>query len=350
MTNDTTNPTAKNIFMVLGFARSGTSVITRGLKALGVDLGDRIKERDQKNRWNPTGFFEDEEVIYDINAKVYEKLGHRIRGIPIIDRNAFNHHDLSSLKKYAINMLHQRFSKTNQWGFKNPSSAKIIPFWQSLFEAEKIQDHYIIALRNPLSSASSFAKLTHVDLETGLLLWLTHTIPAVDETLGRRSMVMSYELMMQDPHKQLLRMKSQLNIHSSLEDIDSYTKQFLNNGLHHHRFNDSDLTNHPAINVSPLCLKVYDLLMKLASDKLSIDSAEFLASWKIIKNEFDSYYPIYCYIDTLLKRNKETQIKIRNIQKSIIWKLFYPIRWTDDLLRKLRVKKRAKKRLLTAYE
>lgn len=350
MKSNFTNPVTKNIFMVLGFARSGTSVITRGLKALGIDLGDRIKEHSQKNRWNPTGFFEDEDVIYNINAKIYEQLGQPIRAIPIIDKETFNHPNLSDLKAYAINILHQRFTKTNHWGFKNPSSAKIIPFWQSLFDAEKIQDHYIIALRNPLSSASSIAKLTSVDLETGLLLWLTHTIPTIDETMGKRRMIISYDLIMQDPMTQLLRMKSQLNIHMHQEDIDSYIKQFLNNELHHHRFNDNDLKNHPALKISPLCLKVYDLLMKVATDQLSIDSAEFINSWKILKDEFENYYPIYCYIDILLKRNKETQTKIRIIQKSIVWKLSYPIRKLDDLLRKFRVKKRAKKRLQTAYE
>jgi len=342
--------TEKKVFMVLGFARSGTSVITRGLNALGIDLGDHIKEHKQQNRWNPTGFFEDEEVIYHINAKVYNQLGHRIRGIPIIAKNAFYQQELSSLKNDTIHRLRQRFSKTDHWGFKNPSSAKIIPFWQSVFDAEKIKDHYIIALRNPLSSASSFANLTDVDLETGLLLWLTHLIPIIDETMGRQRIVVSYEMMMQDPKKQLLRIKSQLNIQTSLEDIDSYTKQFLNKDLHHHRFNETDLINHPAIKISPLCLKVYDLLMKLASDELHPDSTEFMDTWKIIKNEFENYYPIYCYIDTLLKRNKESQRMIRHIQKSIVWKLFYPIRWIDDLFRQFRVKKRAKKRLLTAYE
>jgi len=345
-----TSKTEKNVFMVLGFARSGTSVITRGLKALGIDLGDHIKEHKQKNRWNPTGFFEDEEVIYNINAKVYEQLSHRIRGIPIIEKDAFKHKNLSDLKNYATSILHQRFSNTDHWGFKNPSSAKIIPFWQSIFDAEHIKDHYIIALRNPLSSASSFAKLTDVDLEVGLLLWLTHIIPAIDETIGRKHIVVSYELMMQDPKKQLLRMKSLLNIQNSLEDIDSYTNEFLNKELHHHQFNDSDLITHPAIKITPLCFKVYDLLMKVASDKLNIESAEFFDSWKKIKDEFENYYPIYCYIDTLLKRNKEAQMKVRNIQKSIVWKLFYPIRWIDDLFRKIRVKKRTKKRLLTAYE
>ena len=45
---------------VVGAGRSGTSAIARALLALGVDLGDRLKAATGKN---PTGFFEDEELL-----------------------------------------------------------------------------------------------------------------------------------------------------------------------------------------------------------------------------------------------------------------------------------------------
>jgi hypothetical protein len=336
--------------MVLGFARSGTSVITRGLKALGVDLGNNIIKHSKKNRWNPTGFFEDEEVIYHINAKIYEKLGYPIRGIPIIPKNEFNHDGLSNIKKYAIKILHDRFSNTHHWGFKTPSSAKIIPFWSALFESEKLKDHYIIALRNPLSSANSLAKLTNIDLETVLLLWLTHIIPIIDETLEKRSIIVSYELIMQNPQKELLRIKSKLAIETLNEDTKSFTEQFLNHDLHHHQFNDSELENHPSIKVAPLCATIYNLLIKVATDELQMNDSEFLFAWKQIKNEFEKSYPLYCYIDKILKSNKASKLKVRQVQKSILWKLLYPARVIDNFFRKLRFKRRAKKRLITAYE
>lgn len=350
MSTNSTCCESKNIYVIVGFARSGTSVITRGLQALGIDLGDHILEHKENNRWNPTGFFEDKEIIYHINTKVYQKLGVSIRGIPIIHENEFKQHDFLEIKTYASNMLHERFSNTHHWGFKNPSTAKIIPFWISLFDTEKLNDHYIIALRNPLSSAQSFSKLTHMDIEVGLMLWLSHIIPAIDDTAGRKRIVVSYELMMQDPIKQLLRIKSELNILTSHHDFDSYTKQFLNDSLHHHRYKNEDLTSHPAMSIAPLCSKVYDILMKTASDELKLNSPEFIAAWKVIKQEFEKYYPIYCYIDTILKKNKALKHTVRDMQRSIIWKLFYPLRWTNDHLRKIRQKKRAKFRLETSYE
>ena len=48
------NEQDKTIFVVLGMPRSGTSVITRGLNALGVPLGDA---RLTESRLEPNRFF-----------------------------------------------------------------------------------------------------------------------------------------------------------------------------------------------------------------------------------------------------------------------------------------------------
>lgn len=346
------NPTetCKNIFLILGFARSGTSVITRGLKALGIDLGNHLEDQDPSNTWNPTGFFEDKEIIHDIHAAVFTKLGHSARSIQIIHEKEYTQYDLSATRQYAITLLNQRFTKTNYWGFKDPNTAKLLPFWRSIFQTEKIHPHYIIALRNPLASAHSYASLTKVDVEIGLILWLTHLIPAIDETMGEKRIVVSYELMMQNPMQQLARMQSQFNIHAESPDLEHYAKQYINHKLHHHHFNDNDLNTNANLAIAPLCIHVYNILMKVASDEWQLDSPAFLSAWQSLKNEFEKYYPIYAYLDTLLQKNKELSLRVRWMKKSIVWKLFYPIQLIDDKLRQLRVKKRAKRRLQTAYE
>lgn len=339
----------KNIFLVIGFARSGTSVITRGLKALGIDLGKNISESDATSKWNPKGFWEDQEVTYKIHTEVYATLGHGIRGIRIIQQDEYNNKNLENITTSAVHLLNQRFTHTQHWGFKDPLTAKILPFWQSIFASQHINDHYIIALRNPLSSAHSHAKLTRTDIELSLILWLTHLIPAVDETIGKKRIVVSYELMMQDPLKQLLRMKSQLNIDTEPNDLNNYITQFLSDTLHRHRFNDDDLKNNATLAIAPLCLQTYNTLMKAATDEWSMTSPEFISAWKSIKNDFEKYYPIYCYLDTVLKNNKQLKLTLRNINKSIIWKILYPIRFIDDQLRHYRTSKRMKRRLQNTY-
>ena len=74
----------KNIFVVLGPARSGTSVVARGLKALGVDLGDKLARASQ--RVNPKGFWEDDEIAHKINLELYSKLDCLPNGLVFPDK------------------------------------------------------------------------------------------------------------------------------------------------------------------------------------------------------------------------------------------------------------------------
>ena len=50
----------QKVVIVVGAGRSGTSTITRGLSALGIELGDNLKPGSAKN---PKGFFEDLDIL-----------------------------------------------------------------------------------------------------------------------------------------------------------------------------------------------------------------------------------------------------------------------------------------------
>jgi len=340
----------RNIFVVLGFARSGTSVITRGLKALGVDLGTDTAVESEKNKWNPSGFFEDNEIIYNIHTKIFEKLNYKIREIRIIDKAKLLDDTLKNERQNAVNLLKKRYLNTYDFGFKDPNTAKILPFWQDIFKNLNLNDNYIIALRNPLSSAKSFSDVTKIDIEASLILWLSHIIPAIDETENRQRIIVNYDLMMQEPTKQIQRIKESFNIESKKEDITSFTNDYLNINLQHNQFDDNDLKTHKSMHVVPLCLRVYSLLNKVANDELDISSETFSNTWAHLKVEFEYIYPVYCYIDKVLKDNQELKRKIKDVEKSIAWKALHPVRAVDDKLRQLRTKYRNKKRLDAAYE
>ena len=66
-------PCRQRFIVVIGPGRSGTSTITRGLQALGVELGDQLRPGGGKN---PLGFFEDEGLL-KLNKRVRSALGLR---------------------------------------------------------------------------------------------------------------------------------------------------------------------------------------------------------------------------------------------------------------------------------
>jgi len=344
-----TTSTPKNIFVVLGVARSGTSAIARGLKALGIELGSNMNPGNSK--WNAKGFWEDIDIVYKINGKVFSILDFAPYGIKTLDHTAQTSEKLQEVKLAAINLLNQRFAETDYWGFKDPSTIKLLTFWQTIFQDLHLKENYIIALRNPLAAAQSYEKVTGSKIEIGLLLWLMHIIPAIDETALKNRVIVSYDLLLQNPLMQLNRIKSQLNIPalSDSAEIDTYTQDFLDKKLHRHECSEQDLVAHPAVAIAPLCIRTYYLLMKVACDEITFESTAFHNEWCEIKTELEKIYPVYCYIDSLLKENNQLKKTLRGIHKSILWKMLYPFRIVDHTLRAHRQKSRAEKRLNKAY-
>ena len=343
----------RNIYAVIGFARSGSSLITRGLKALGIELGNKLVDFEKTNRWNSKGFFEDKEIIFNIYVKTFAALEYGKRGILLLDKEAQLGNKLAEMRQIAEQLLEERFSTTEHYGFKNPNTSKLLTFWQAIFKKMQLQEHYIITLRNPLASAKSFSLLTELDLEVCLLLWLMHTLPAIEDTHGKNRILVSYEQMIQNPRKELERIKHQLHIPDLApeSEIEIFANEFLDKNLNRHGVSEEDLKNHPAIASATLCISVYELLYRVAKDELTFECDEFKYSWQKIMTEFEKIYPLYRLLDKVLRQNKTLKKTIRETNKSIIWKLAYPLRIIDDKLRAIRTKnRRSNKRVVTAYE
>lgn len=344
------NPQQKTIYPILGMARSGTSAIARGLQALGVDLGAELVPADQK--WNAKGFFEDNDIVYKINRSVLNIFGDMWPHINDSKQLYLDHEEnLKGLKRYAIDLLKLRMANTDHWGFKDPRTAQMLPFWQEIFGIISVEEKYIIALRNPLASAHSYQRVSGEDLEVGLLLWLAHLVPAIEQTQDKLRVMVSYEYMMQDPRYQLSRIQKALNIPLPINkhEIDVYVNEFLDKDLQHYAHNEDDFKSDQSASVIPLCMKMYAFFTRIARDDVAFDSEEFKAEWKNLKAEFDQMHPIYGYMNTLLKRNKALSRELRDTHKSLPWKLIFPLRILDDALRQFRKKSRQKKRLMKSY-
>ncbi|MHB1947471.1 MAG: sulfotransferase family protein [Gammaproteobacteria bacterium] len=335
----------KTLFVVLGMPRSGTSAITRGLKALGVNLGDQLVPPGKK--WNATGYWEDNDIVFRVNKKILHAIFDTWESIKIIQPAEFETTPIKEIRASAINLIKQRLSSSEQWGFKDPRTVRLLPFWRSVFAELNVNDNYLIALRNPLASAHSLHNLTGIDMEKGLLLWLAHLIPAIDETRGKKRMVVNYNSMLENPHFQLERMRKHLDINTdvSSREIEQYAKDFLDKKMQHYEYTFEDLKSHPAAKVVPLCLRTYELLTKLANDELHFNDAEFITGWNKIKEDYEAIYPTYCYIDDVLRDNKLIERTLRSIRRSIPWKLIYPLRIIDDQIRKIRRRSTLRRRL-----
>jgi hypothetical protein len=323
---------SKKIIVVLGMARSGTSVVAKGLQAIGVYLGERLREPSR--RWNPKGFWEDTEIVYKINRAVLYALKEEWMSINF-NTDFTVPPEWDALKRHAIVLLQSRMAQTDRFGFKDPRTAKILPFWQSVFGELGLDDRYIIALRNPLSSARSYQYFSDCDLEQALLLWLTHLVRAVDGVKGKPSMVVSYAKLMQHPRAELERIRKGLQLSESTSgaELEQYAKEFLDPKLNRYGCDDATWTHDPAVAVAPLCQAVYQLLFSVAQDEMTLHDERFTVAWQLIKEQLAKVIPAYHYIDRLLKKGKRLDRRLHTISGSIPWKLLYPLRFIHQGLR-----------------
>src|SRR5271154_2798891 len=113
--------------LVLGMHRSGTSAITRGMQMLGVYLGDDFLSPKPDN---PTGYWEDRN-IYEINEHLLSVLGLKWHGISLIDDVRWHEPEVEALCAEALEYLRSQFIDHSFWGFKDPRTIRLLPFWQS---------------------------------------------------------------------------------------------------------------------------------------------------------------------------------------------------------------------------
>lgn len=322
---------------MLGMARSGTSTIARALKVFNIDLGNQLAP--PRALWNPKGFFEDVDLVYKVNRRLMHEINFSWKSIGHMDKLSKHSGTLQKLKSQAIKIIDNRYGQSLHWGFKDPRTAKLLPFWQSVFDELNLKAHYIITCRNPLASAYSYQRVAGADIEFGLLLWLLHLIPAIRDTMNHRRIFVNYENILANPHKELARLEKFIELPIDDKAKTEYERQFLDKGLSHFNFTTDDLRTHSALKVAPYIMQLYELCYDASLDARPED---FANRWLQIKAIFDQQYPLLCYLDVWSKRHKQLERQLRSIKKSVPWMLASPLRFIEQMLRMLIKNKKLK--------
>ena len=309
--------------LVLGAGRSGTSIVTRAMQAVGVDLGDDFKPPSRKN---PTGFFEDKALL-KLSKRLRRTLGLRPDSLRLLDDAVWTSPAIMPFYEEFSEAISDRFGHMPVWGFKYARSMRLLPFWQRLFAQMGISPSYVMPIRSPLSVARSRARLDahRGRQENSDLEWLVNVVPYLDRLRGEHFVVVDYDRLMQSPVEQLRRMATQLKLSvgdDTRRDIQSFADTFLQRNLQHTRFTIDDLKNASDINV--LVRDAYEWLDRLADDEIEPAATELWDAWELVNDRVVALGPILERLDSL---NRE----LRHAQ----WNPFSPISAAWNLARRL---------------
>lgn len=76
--------------------------------------------------------------------------------------------------------LLQTFSQKEPWGWKEPRTTILLPFWKSLIPNLR----FVICVRSPLDVAKSLARRNKLTIEQGAILWHRYLRAAIEDTEG----------------------------------------------------------------------------------------------------------------------------------------------------------------------
>ena len=279
------------LVVVLGMHRSGTSAITRGLEVLGVNLGDNLYPAAIDN---PKGFWEDNDFL-GINEELLAHLDYSVDRLGLIDWQMPSTAIVESLELKAEKLVSERCKKNALWGFKDPRTARLLPFWQAVFERVGCDVRYVIATRNPISIVESLYKRSGFEGGITFYLWLEHLIPAISGTMNAKRVVVDYDQLLENPKLQLLRVAKALGV-TAPEPLAlfAFESEFLDVGLRHTYFTMQDLERYPSVPLQ--VVTAYDWLVKLANDSVLLDSAETKSVFEALSQELIFLSPTLNFI------------------------------------------------------
>jgi hypothetical protein len=218
------------VIVVLGMHRSGTSVITRGLQVLGVELGDNLMPPYEGN--NASGFWEDVdinalniEMLHSLNSDWHFLTPIQPADVDTLSRNGY--------LQRAVELLQKKTATAKVFGFKDPRIAKLLSFWKKVFTDGQMSVDYVVVIRHPLSVRDSLAKRDGFDAEKSHFLWLEHVIGSLVGSDGENRVLVDYDTFMRTPETELTRIAKELELSVNTAELQKFQSEFLDHQLQH---------------------------------------------------------------------------------------------------------------------
>lgn len=214
--------------LVLGMHRSGTSLLTRGLMTLGLDLGANLMPPEADN---PKGFWEDLDIV-NLNETIINRFSSWSQITPSFE-------SLQLLvpredRVHAIDVISEKLRNKQLQAIKDPRLCILLPFWQDILRTCGCIAHNIVTIRNPMEVALSLQKRNNLPIEQGLLLWQYYNLHCLKE-INNEFLVVSFQELLENPETELSRIGDFLQVQYTDSQIQDFVNDVIEKGLRHNK-------------------------------------------------------------------------------------------------------------------
>jgi hypothetical protein len=168
---------------------SGTSLTAGLLARLGVDFGPPEVARPAR-RVNTRELWEHHEITRLCDA-VLDALGGTWDEPPELAEGWEQDPALEDLLGRGRELLEELFGGATLWGWKNPRTSLLLPFWWRILSGETVQA--VVCVRHPVDVVASLHSRDGFPPQKTLALWRRYTTDALRYTTPGQRLICCYE-------------------------------------------------------------------------------------------------------------------------------------------------------------
>lgn len=260
--------------MVLGMHRSGTSLCSQVLSALGVDMVDPPERHGFPEHGNARGHWERWEIV-GLHDRVLELLNRRYfdpthdLGFPLA---WWADPAVAAVREDIIAFLRARTSATH-FGFKDPRTVRLLPLWHQIVGELKLAPKFVFCLRNPAQVARSLQARDGLAPEIGEARWFAYVLDFFRYNRGADFCLVEYEAWFDDAASNVAKLCEflELDWRQTDMDLERMVSGIVDPGLRH---------DDPAKNQTqqPLVRSLYDLARRADTDHAAHEKIQTLVT------------------------------------------------------------------------
>ena len=186
----------KEVILVLGMHRSGTSMLAGILDRLGCK---GPKTQPEANERNPKGYFESA-PIFQLNDEILATAGTRWNDWQPLREDWILSPRFNEFRSRAAKLIVEEYGSASLIYLKDPRMCRLLPMWQAVFDELGYRVICIHTHRHPNEVASSMKARTNIEVEPslGMLSWLRYILEAEIASRGLPRMFTSYSNLIDD--------------------------------------------------------------------------------------------------------------------------------------------------------
>jgi hypothetical protein len=264
------------IVLVVGMHRSGTSLCSHILSALGVDMADEIPGPGNASVTpdNPQGHWERWEIV---------EFHDRILGL--FNRGYYGRfHDfalpvawwadprVAQIRREIVAFLEKQMGD-GYFGFKDPRTVRLMPVWHQIFRELRLAPKVVLCFRNPAQVVRSLNARDGLDPEIGEYRWLVHMVDFFRYASNFDFCTVEYEEWFNNPSANIEKLQKFLDLswQQSEADLGLVLSGLIDRGARH------DDPEHRDAN-QPLVRSLYKLASRAGQDGEARDQIAYIVS------------------------------------------------------------------------